>query len=68
MNLDPNLNPNLEPQLRNGTEFVCNLCCGNGQMYYDRASGCVIWNCPDHMRLVLKDGKVLEAQPLGVRQ
>lgn len=51
--------------IRSGTSFVCNVCCDKGRLL--AGLDCVILDCPGHLRLVMRDGKVVSAKTRGLR-
>ncbi len=55
------------PQPRSGTSFVAEVCCENGILEAVEC-GCLIFHCPDHMTLCIKDGEVIAARTNGIRQ
>lgn len=54
------------PDSREGV-FVCEVCCENGRLEAVEC-GCLIFYCPDHMTLCIKDGEVIAYESRGVRQ
>jgi len=47
-------------------KFVCNTCCENGKLRTE--NGTVIFECPEHMTLVIFAGAVISATSHGTRQ
>ena len=55
------------PRPRFGFSLVIDVCCENGILQAVEG-GCMIFHCPDHMTLCIKDGEVLSYESHGVRQ
>lgn len=51
--------------VRSNTAFVCYVCCANGTL--ENVDGHVVWDCPDHMRLVFSDSAVVYVERRGAR-
>ncbi len=50
-----------------GNSFQIEVCCDNGVLEAVEC-GCLIFHCPEHMTLCIKDGEVLAARTNGIRQ
>ncbi len=55
------------PRPHFGNSFQIDVCCPNGVLEAVECD-CIIFHCPDHMTLCIKDGEVLAARTNGIRQ